>query len=236
MLVVVSSVSDPIARSLVALWSTYDCRLLTAADLSRVGWRHYVGTPGSSTAVVSGRILDAGDIEGVVTRLPCVLEHELVRVASADRSYAAAEMTAFLTCWLSQLKCPVLNRPTATCLAGPGWRRERWAYEAALLGIPIGTAPSHAVVTPPVSTQPVTATVVGQRCLGGVPPSLAVQARQLADAAGVDLLSVTFSGRHSGAAFLHADPWPNLSSNLVANAVLEYLLGDTERPVQAGVP
>ena len=235
MLVILSGMSDPIARSLVAYWSMHDCRLLTPADLSRSGWRHYIGAEGPSTAVVGGLTLNISDIDGVVTRLPCVLEHELIRIAKTDRSYAAAEMTAFLTCWLSHLKCPVLNPPTATCLAGPGWREERWAYEAALLGISVATAPNHTCGAPPVDLQPVTVTVVGPRYLGQVPPLLAVQARKLADAAGVELLSVTFSGRHPGAAFLHADPWPDLSSRPVANAVLGYLLGGTERPVRAGV-
>jgi len=236
MLVVIASINDPIARALVGLWAPLDCRLLTAADLSRVGWRCYVGTPSSSTAVVGGRMVDASDIDGVVTRLPSVLEHELVRIAPADRAYAAAEMSAFLTFWLSQLGCPVLNRPTATCLAGPGWRRERWAYEAALLGIPVGTVSRRADSAPPVRTQPATATVVGPRCLGQVSPSLAVRARQLADAASVDLLSVTFSGRQSGAAFLHADPWPDLAPPPVANAVLDYILGGAVHPARAGAP
>src|SRR5579872_3914402 len=124
MLVVLAHRYDQEARELVSHWSASDARLLTSADLSRKGWRHFSDEPTASTAVISGRVVPVDQISGVLTLLTGVFEQELVDIVPSDRSYAAAEMTAFLLCWLSTLKCPVLNRPTPTCLSGPYWRRE----------------------------------------------------------------------------------------------------------------
>ena len=33
-----------------------------------------------------------------------------------------------LLSWLSQLNCPVVNRPTPLCLSGPNRRPEQWTY------------------------------------------------------------------------------------------------------------
>jgi hypothetical protein len=235
MLVVLAGSRDRAARSLVARWSAYQARLVTCADLSVVGWRYYPGATEASTAVVGGRAVAAREIGGVLTRLPCVFEHELVRIVPAERAYVAAEMTAFLTSWLSGLRCPVLNRPTPTCLAGPNWRHEQWVYTAARVGIPVRPARRHAALSAGVAPEApyprpvVTVTVVGDRCIGRVTDDLASQARRLADVAGVDLLAVRFSGPEPGALFVGADPWPDVGTDAVADAVLEYLRGGSGR-------
>ena len=185
------------------------------------------GAPESSTVVIGGRSIAADGISGVLTRLPHVPERELVRISREDRRYVAAEMTAFLRSWLSTLRCPVLNRPVSTSLSGPGWCQEQWIHTAARLGIPVRPMrrsiafpadAAEAVPDPP----DVTVTVVGERCLGPVNGVLAAQARSLARAAGVDLLSVRFG---KGQELLGADPWPDVSSPEVADAILEYLTG-----------
>ena len=59
---------------------------------------------------------------------------QLPAIAPAARDYCAAEMTAFLSWWLSELRCPVINRPAAGCLAGPGWSVTAWRRAARRAG------------------------------------------------------------------------------------------------------
>ncbi|MBW4645746.1 MAG: hypothetical protein KME23_22625 [Goleter apudmare HA4340-LM2] len=197
-----------------------------------------------STAVVGGQTIpslrdaartvsSANTIEkitGVLIRLPCIFEPELPHIIPEDRAYVAAEMNAFLISWLSRLKCPVLNRPTPTYLLGPAWRPEQWIYAAAQIGIPVRPRKRKVIlsphVTPPVIEQPgFTVTVVGKHCLGTVNKTLAHHARNLADAAKVDLLTVHFSDDQSPAEFLSADLWADISVPEIADAILEYLRG-----------
>ena len=119
MIVIVASHYDMSARRLSERWADDDVSLLTTEDLSICGWRYYPSDPDKSTIVVGGREVKQSEIRGVFTRLPWVSEVELQHIVSADRAYAAAEMSAFLLCWLSGLTCPVINRPTVGCLNGP---------------------------------------------------------------------------------------------------------------------
>jgi len=67
--------------------------------------------------------------------------------------------------------------------------------------------------------------VVGGRCFGAVEAGLCRQALRLAEAAGVSLLRVSFSGREAGSYFTGAELRPDLSSDEVADAVLALFLG-----------
>ena len=230
MLVVAANRYDQVAQELVSRWAALGAGLLTCADLSRCGWRYPLSTTDKSVAVINGQVVPVKEITGVLTRLPCVFEQELDEIVSSDRAYVAAEMTAFLLAWLSELKCPMLNRPTPTCLSGPYWRRERWVYAASQLGIPVHPVHRHAALsagTSPARPSEYTAsvTVVGKHSFGVVDEVLAVQARRLADLAGAHLLTVHFSHAQSGAAFIEADPWPDLENEEVVEAILTYLEG-----------
>ena len=70
--------------------------------------------------------MNTGEIKMVLTRRPSILADELTGVHEEDRFYIAAEMNAFLVAWLASLRCPVINRPTGTCLCGPSWTDEHW--------------------------------------------------------------------------------------------------------------
>lgn len=252
MLVVVASTWDEAARTLVERWEPYGAGLLTVSDLSTAGWRHHLGDPDRSRAVVGGRVVATGDISGVLTRLPAVTEQELSAIVAEDRAYAAAEMTAFLTYWLSTLKCPVLNQPSSSCLCGPSWRPEEWALAASRLGMPVaprrrytppfGEGMSAAAEEPPFSfadahAGAVQMTVIGDRCIGAGDEELARQARSLATAAGVDLLAVLFSGPEVGARFVDAHLWVDVSGDGVGEALLDYFSSRTPTSsLQRGVP
>jgi hypothetical protein len=227
-LVIVAGRHDKKARNLAKRWAPWDAAVLTCEDLSMAGWRHLLDDPEDSEVVIGGQAVAAREITGVLTRLSYVPERELRRIVQEDRAYVAAEMTAFLCSWLAGLRCPVLNRPTPTCLSGPGWRRERWVYAAARLGIPVqpvtwdleyrAGAPEDDSASPDT-----TVTVVGARCLGTTDDTLVAQARRLAGAAGADLLAVHFNETSAHGFRLHsADPWADISSPGVADALLEH--------------
>jgi hypothetical protein len=203
---------------------------LTAQDLSVAGWSQRLSLTDGGTAVAERKLVPQKEITGVLTLSPCVFEDELVDIVPEDRRYVAAEMTAFLLFWLSRLRCPVLNRPTATSLSGPYWRREKWVRVAAQAGIPVQPVRRHAA--PPGSSveeealqDHTTVTVIGNRVFGEAEPDLQRQAQCLASLAGVELLAVHFSRAEHGARFVSADAFPNLSEDRLSEAVLEYLRG-----------
>jgi len=222
MIVVISGKQDHCTQTAVSRWP--DSVLLTCTDLSTGGWRYLVSRPLESMAVADGNVISVKDITGVLTRIHCVSGHELTGIVPQDRGYVAGEMTAFLLAWLSSLTCPVLNEPSTTCLSGPDWTFERWIATAARLGIPITPVcrstgfgfPSQGIAH---GGSKVNVTVVGRRCLGEVDKTLALQARRLADAAGVDLLGVEFNVPEAGACCVGANLWPDLSAPDVADAV-----------------
>jgi hypothetical protein len=227
MIVVVAGYHDEAARSLVARWGADRAALLTCEDLSVPGWRHYVAAAGNPMAVIDGRKVAPGEITGVVTCLPHVSELELLHIVPSDRAYVAAEMSAFLLSWLSALSCPVVNRPSPTCLCGPYWRPEQWASVAAQVGMrvqPVHRRVALADGSGPAVPDGVTVTVVGGRCLGHADTTVMAAARRLAQAADVDLLTLHVGSAGPDATFLGASPWPDLNSDETVDAVLEYIL------------
>ena len=226
MFVVIAGQNDLSARALVHAWNEFDVALMTPRDLSEQGWRYKPGAGDGCTVVAGGRILAARDIRGIVTRLASVGEEELVNIVPQDRAYIAAEMTAVLQAWLSEIKVPVVNRPSSTCLSGPYWRREKWVHVAAHLGIRVRAAQRKAFLhrgkeesTDHPSTTSVT--FAGRKCVGDVHPTLGHQAERLAHAAGVQLLALEFSRPDADAEFLGAHLWPDIAESAVANAILE---------------
>ena len=229
MIVIFASSYDTSAALLAAKWAANNASLLTCDDLSRAGWRHYLGSEEKSTAVISGHVVPVEEINAVLIRWPGVFSQELTQIDEADRNYVAGEMTAFLISWLTTLNCPVINTPTPLNFTGPAWRSEQWTYAASRLGIPVNIVHRH--VSNEKNQQPAVdmfpnpagVTVVGERCFGNVDQDLCRQARALARAANVSLLKVYFSGPEPGAIFAGTDLIPELTDE-VADAVLELLL------------
>ena len=228
MLVVLATRHDQACGRLIADWAGH-ASLLTCQDLSARGWRYCPGGEVGSS-VLGGRLARTREIEGVLTRLPHVDQGELGSIVPGDRRYVAAEMTAFLAAWLSDLRCPVLNRPTAVCLMGPYWRREKWVLTAAQLGIPVVTACRSVPATthdglPHLLRGSTTLQVIGQRCVGIADESLCRWAVALAEAAGVGMLRVRFTVAEAGPAFLDADYWVDVADPEVSKAILGYFAG-----------
>jgi hypothetical protein len=227
MLVVVSDRHDTGAAALVHRWRAHEAQLLSCEDLSIAGWCHSLQHPGASTAVVGGRVISVNKIAGVLTLLPYVMPDQLIDIVPEDRAYVAAEMMAFLVSWLHDLPCPVLNRPTPTCLMGLNWRPEQWVHAAAYLGIPVRKIRHRVSLTNAFSPQlsnasPTIVTVVGDRCFGSADDVLAMHALRLAALAGLDLLAVHFDRPEADARLVDADLRPDVSSPEIADAILEH--------------
>jgi hypothetical protein len=237
MLVILASRFDAESASLAAEWASYDGRLMTPADLSKSGWRDLVGeTPSRASAVISGKKVDLGDIDGVLVRLPGILEAELGNVVAADRKYVASEMTAYLISWLTRLECPVYNRPSANSLLGPGWRAEQWVHAAANLGLRVetmrvGCGDGRRRVRPRRRSMNAV-TAVGDHVFGAPDERTARQVRALSASAGAATLTAWFSSDVKGVATLQeVSTWPRLDSKEVREATLRLFLRAKARPV-----
>jgi hypothetical protein len=222
MILVLASHRDLQARHVVDAWRAHGARLVTLADLSRAGWRYYLGDAGDGVAVASDQLVPTAEIAGVLTRIPWVTPDDLPHVVESDRAYVAAEIAAFLIAWLSQLACPVINRPATNSLMGAPHASEGWAALAARAGLRL----AHARRTFPAPPEPawppsaVTVSVLGERWFGDVDPALGAQACRLAAVAGIELIAVTFDGRAADATFLGAHLWPDISEPALAAALL----------------
>jgi hypothetical protein len=229
MLLVLAGEHDLHARRLVAAWQEHGARLLTARDLSRPGWRLHVEDPGEDVAIVGAEPVPASALRGVITRLPSIWHADLLHVLEGDREYVAAEMTAFLSAFLTRLACPVVNRPSTVSLMGPSWTPERWIAAAARAGMKPPWMTRHYPPAPPAEPPTfllppgaVELVVLGDRCLGVAAPELKAQACRLATSAGAKLLAVNFSGPGPDAHFISAHLYPDVSQPEIAGALLDF--------------
>jgi len=133
------------------------CRVLTTEALSFARRRsHRVTDQGCTTTieVVAGDIIRDSEIGGVLNRALDPPDRAWQRAAPAERDYASAELQAFMLSWLAGLPCPVRNRPTPDCLAGPYPHPFVASAAAVQAGLPC----------PPMT---VTTSSVGNDCLDG---------------------------------------------------------------------
>ncbi|WP_146198089.1 hypothetical protein [Caulobacter endophyticus] len=214
---------DAAAHGLAGEADGADVVIATPRDLSRVGWRYWLDTPGDTLTVAGGEILPATQIGCVLTRLSGVSEADLPHIAGEDRAYVAAEMTAFLLALLAGFERPVVNRPTPSCLCGPhrsdaGWRR--MAIELGLRAAPLSLTAACGQPREP-EPDPNIVTVVGKTAFGAEGPAQAKAAVALARGADADLLTVAFASNDPGA-ILRAHPHVDLTDAGTALAVRDY--------------
>ena len=225
MIVILASEFDTTADSLARRWSRGEATLLTPNDAAGRGWRISLEDPQSSEFVAGGRPRAARDVRGVISRLTGIVPRELYRIAAEDQAYAALEITALLVYWLNQLECPVLNRPSPHCLAGPGLRFEQWVLLAAECGIPVqpftrSTAAGHAEERLNATVH--RALVIGGRCVAGDERVRGSRAAELAKRAGVGLLEVRFLERGNTEVFDGINLLPDLSTETARCALEDY--------------
>ena len=233
MLLILAHRHDIAARELAARWNG-DVILLTPADLHTERLLLTVSQRGRARAELRSR----PSVTAVLSRLGGVGPADLDHVDPQDLTYAATELDAFLRAWLLAWPGPVVNRPTATCLNGPGWRPEQWSLAAAAAGLSVrpahrlvataGTsrsrlAPDRAVAAcAEPNGDPARVTVVGDRCFGPVPGDLGRRLCALARMAGCTLIEAIVDACGT---VLHAGAWPDVSAPDVADALLPFLDG-----------
>jgi hypothetical protein len=135
-ILVIASELDEIAEAAVTDWPSRNAILMKPLDLCTQGWRIEVGRTHEGMLIANGRLLPVTHVTGVLNRLSFVDERELVAIEPSDRRYVAAELTAFVFYFLSQLPCRMINRPTVNNLAGCDWRLQEWAHYGQEQGIP----------------------------------------------------------------------------------------------------
>ena len=217
---------DIAARELAARWGT-DAVLLTPTDLHAERLLLTVDERGRGRAELRSR----PGVTAVLSRLAGVGPTDLDHVDPQDLTYAVAELDAFLRAWLLAWPGPVVNRPTATCLNGPGWRPEQWAIAAAAAGLTVRPVRRRATAVPPgpaadagMEPDPVPVTVLAGRWFGSVPDDLGRRLCALARAAGCTLMEAIVD---SAGTVLHAGAWPDVSIPAVADALASALDGET---------
>jgi hypothetical protein len=222
---------DVAARELAACWGD-DAILLTPADLHAERLFLTVDERGRAQAELRSR----RRVTAVLSRLGRVGPGDLDHVDPQDLTYAAAELDAFLRAWLLAWAGPVVNRPTATCLNGPGWRPEQWAVAATAVGLAVrpvrrlvgtaATSPSPPAAVPGVAAcvepngDPERVAVVGDRCFGPVPGDLGRRLCALARIADCPLIEVMVD---SDGTVFHAGAWPDVSAPDIADALVPIL-------------
>lgn len=162
-------------------------------------------------------------ISGILTLRPWVFASELRTIYPEDRTYVASELNAFLLEWLMAQSCPVVNRPSLSCLAGPNWRTEQWTHAAARVGIPVRTSrrPDRLHCLPQGEEDAVEILSVGERCFGCDNSTLQSWNRRLVETAGTDLLCARYSRAEH--VLLSAHSWPRLTDPAVLAAIRERL-------------
>ena len=230
-ILLLTSARDRAKDIFLAQDSGCEIKILTPLDMSKAGWIFRQDDATKGIFVAGSEAMPSAEIDGVIPRLAVVTENDLAHIVEADRAYLATEMTAFLLAWLSSLSCPMMNRPTPSCLSGPCMSHQHLIHLVARLGVPVvackttvkrglefgqaqAGAGSRVIIT-------------GERHLGQVHPRLARYARMIAQALKVDFVAVDFNGADADARFVGIDFWPEINAEL-AQLMLTHLA--------AGVP
>lgn len=217
MIIILGSALDPAAAQIVtdlAGWGCGGTRLVSAEDLGRAGWAFDPAAPSEGHLVADGAVLAVAEVDAVVVRRPAVAAEELGWLDAADRQYGAAESNAFLVSWLSAVPCPVLNRPSATCLCGPGWSQLHWRLAAERVGLRWRQASTAAEAEAGRDV-----VVCGSSVHGARDPGEARDAIALSGQAGATLLGLRFIGN----ALCAVTTQPSLAKHEARTLVLEHL-------------
>jgi hypothetical protein len=223
-ILIVASVLDAVARDAATAWPGGCVVVLTPRDVCTQGWRIDLEQFDDSQFFAGGRTFPVRDITGVITLLPHVMEYELLTIEDADRRYVASEVMAFLFYFLSRLQCPVLNRPSAHCLTGPGWPPERWkaACERAGMRTELFRPQPSSLTTGELAAGLVRVAVVGTQCIGEASPGTLSSILELARLANVDFLTVRLSDTGNTPTVNSVEVAPDLRDGPVLAAMQNY--------------
>ncbi|HYV95207.1 MAG TPA: hypothetical protein VE978_25760 [Chitinophagales bacterium] len=227
MVLVIASILDEAAASLVNKFTRGAASLLTSMDLSRKDTDILFHQIEKGSIVASGKKIQLGNISGVLTLIPNIYPMELVQINKEDRSYVASEMNAFMLWFLSQLKCPVLNPPSPTCLNGQLWRLEYWmklAQQQAIPTLSLKRSNTRSYTTNTLKNEDYARiTVIGRKCIGTKNAVLQNYSLRLAEVTNLNLLQVGFKRNFDGEwKFAHASQFPDINDKKVAAAIIKF--------------
>src|ERR1700744_3943852 len=121
MILVISNIAKKAAASLVELFPPGAAFLLTGSNFFEAFKGGVeVDDFDASTICLGGQNIPVSDITGVISTISNFVPAEFYYVQEADRDYVCAEMNAFFTWFLSQLKCKQINPPSVRAFSGPG--------------------------------------------------------------------------------------------------------------------
>ena len=130
--------------------------------------------------------------------------------------------------WLGAWPGPVINRPSTTCLNGPGWRPEQWVVAATAVGLRACPIRRRAMLTdmPDDPNDGLTAeatrvTVVGGNWFGPVSEEIGHKVCRLAETVGCSTLEADLVDD----VITQVSAWPDLTPPHVADALARVLDG-----------
>lgn len=245
MLLVVATLNDTdalwFARKAEELVGTAPTFLTTEALAFAHRRSHRVSDDGASTVieVTPGTVIEDARLTGVLNRSIAPPDIAWKRAALGEREYASAELHAFMLSWLTALGCPIRNRPSYECLAGPAphpFATVAAAVEAGLSCPPVNTG-SSAAVDCSDALAAAAHVAAGPRCSsarlvcldgtvfgGDAPDEVRAGVRRFVGLVGAAeaLVGVDFLVRGETWWFAGMTPWPNLRAGgveLVARLV-----------------
>lgn len=218
MILIVASIADYEATAFAG-----DCgaaaSVLTCNDLIRRPARLHHPNFLDSIITTSQGTVSVGEIKAVLNLLPAVIPDELTVYAPEERTYQAAEMRALLVFFLSQLPCPVINRPTPLHLNGPVQNPPAWLAMAHRAGIPAARLDAGRREAPPIEV-----VSVGGRLLAFSGTAADRYTRDLARCCHLDYLRATYREVDSEIRFVGGDSYPDIRNPLTRAALRQHLL------------
>jgi hypothetical protein len=224
LIVVFASELDETAQDAIVKWPEQKIVLLTPADFFCRGWRATTGGVDDWLLVVGGERYSIRSITGIVTLVPRIFARELFDVQPDERSYAAAEATAFALFFLSKVPCPVVNRPTPECLTGPNWRPEQWMRACFHAGIRTNKRKrtNRSLPRESAAADSTSVVVLAGKCLEDTSEGCLPAVLKLAQLAHVTFLRVYFTQESGQSFFYRAEVVPDLSKAEIRNGLSEH--------------
>lgn len=224
MILILASIADGEAVSFAGELGG-SASVLTCNDLVRGPIRVYDPGFDRSEITVNGRLTSVREISVVLNLLPTVMANELVAYPPAERTYQAAELRALLVFFLSQLRCPVINRATPMSFNGTIQNPAAWFAVAENVGIPAAFLSADSRGKTPLGglTPCIEVVTIGGRLVTPTGSAADDYTVELAHRARVEYLRATYQRDGSGIRLLGADSYPDIRQPATRAALRDYL-------------
>jgi hypothetical protein len=221
---VVAAAGDPAAGRLLEQWPPGVARAMTPATIAACAWQWSLGADGTVAWQVRDALGAPPGVRGIVNLLEQVRPCDLPQFQPAERSYVAAELTAFLHAWLHTLDCRKLNPPSLSTLNGElselTWRAQ--AMRCGMLVTAYSTDDGLCASSEQPADATITVSVIGRRTVGMRHARLLDAALALRECTRLPMLQLTCRDTPEGLVFCRATVRPDFSDETVSDAVRAY--------------